>query len=298
MRRRDFLSAGVAALLTACSRGRVGPEPGPVVNEVVLPRMSGKVGIGIHEITRKSLDLAWAMGMWRVRTTVYLDEWRLNDFQYRFEEQMAATRGSSPLLVLHGWSGSDDEYIRICKEVAFWAPHASLQLWNEVDQGFPGSERFGRSPGKYALFLERAYGRIKAEHPEVPIVASGLMAEGVELARWVEAVEPFCDVVAVHAYGFPVRERMQRAHTIARGCTDKKIWCTEWGIEKAVLPPGWSTPWEETQLDQIKECIATDPFDRSYLHVLWDGRPESHAIMRPDWTPTATANWLLDGRAV
>jgi hypothetical protein len=57
-------------------------------------------------------------------------------------------------------------------------------------------------------------------------------------------------------------------------------------MEKAVVPEPYRGEWAAHQRERIRECAETPGYERTYVYVLWDGRPDGHSL-----TPQ-TADWL------
>jgi len=257
------------------------------------------VGIGAHVLERQALEAIRDLGIDHVRHTIYWNRWAEPEYRRYIGRLLERTRHLDLLLVLHGGHGPDREFIRFAADVARLAPTSALQIWNEPDALFPGSERFEGSPDRYASHLRAVYDRLKRVAPEVTVVTAGLATNGDSLKRWAAAAAPHADVVATHVYGFPMVAAFREKAALVRQVTDQRLWCTELGMERAVIPPDWPPhDWEELQLEKLRECLLEDslPYERAYVHVLQDGIPEGHGLYRPDWSPRPAAVWLARWR--
>jgi hypothetical protein len=292
------------------------------------------VGVGAHRLDDASVARLRDLGVRHVRTTLYWAHW-VEDPTYRqgitqdLERALAADL--IPLVVVHGnpwhlgWGNRQQTYREFAAfmgtlvaqfpRVRYW------QLWNEMDEGFTnifGADVHGQTPlgvsrfqrGRYyAESLALAYPSIKAANPQALVVTGGIAGPLDRPARdnfleGMYAGNAQYDIVAIHTYGFPLlpafRERGSQARALMRRHGDTRpLWNTEFGLERAVVPPGFPASRAEIDrhhLDAWQSSVEANfrdrIYDRIYGHVLQQGGDLSYDLVRRDGSPRPAYSWL------
>jgi hypothetical protein len=290
---------------------------------VVTPQRTDRVGVGAHVLDDESVARLVDLGVRHVRTTLYWSEWSDPAYRQGFTRDLrrALAAGLEPLVVIHQPPfGSYAERDRVYPEFArFIAARAAefpevryWQLWNEMDLGFTDVFGAGRPEvsmhqrGRhYAEMLAIAYPALKTANPSAIVVTGGIASDidGGFLQGMYHGAARY-DVLAIHSYGFPVsipfRERGVRATAIMRANgDDRPLWNTEFGMEAAVVAPGWpATPADidRYHLDAWRESILANDRERIYArvygHVLRQAGDLSHDLVRTDGSPRPAYTWL------
>ena len=282
------------------------------------------VGVGSHQLDRRSIQHLVDLGVRHVRTTLYWGLWT-QDAGYRrsfaAELNAAIDAGLDPLIVVHQQpSGGYADRDRVYREFArFMAERAEQfpgvrywQLWNEMDVTF--TDVFGagrddvslRERGRnYARMLHLAYPAIKRANPSAVVVTGGIASDisAGFLHGLYDGDAPY-DVLAIHSYGFPVlgsfRDRGGEARGIMAAHGDARpLWNTEFGMEKAVVPPDWPASRSDVDryhLESWQEPIELNArqrvYDRVYGHVLFQDGDQSFDLVRRDGSPRPAYTWL------
>jgi hypothetical protein len=325
----EVVRAGVLALLSAAA-GAVAAEPSPT-RPVGAPPVSvagsrpDVVGVGAHRLDAGSIARLRDLGARHVRTTLYWSHWDDAEYRQVFADdvQRAADAGIELLVVVHQQpSGGYADRQRVYRDfAAFMADRAAefpqiryWQLWNEMDVAFTDVFGAGRDEvpmrrrgRNYAEMLALAYPAIRSANPDALVVTGGIAAgigDGF-LAGMYEGGARY-DILAIHSYGFPVwpafRDRGREARSIMRRQRDTRpLWNTEFGMEAAVVAPGWpSTPADVDRyhLDAWRESIEGNErhriYDRIYGHVLVQGGDLGYDLVRVDGTPRPAFLWLRE----
>ncbi len=257
-----------------------------------------ELGIGMHGMTDKQLDLVRALGIRLVRITLYWQEMEktetpgVYDAKYlrHWDELVARAKkhGVELLVVVHGnppgvgWATREESYRRFARfmgdmasrypGVCFW------ELWNEMDSGF--TDLFGagvnpsvpmRERGKhYARMLKLAYPAIKRANPKALVLAGG-MTDWQEFPRglYEGGGRDYFDIMNLHAYGVPVewgvvtRGAALRDIMVEHGDSERPFWLTEMGIDAGSLVAAWGVP--KGSPAEIGEAL-----DRMH-HGQWEG---------------------------
>jgi len=280
------------------------------------------VGVGTHALDRSSISHLSDLGVRHLRTTLYWSHWHDPAYRREFAAglQRAHAAGIRPLVVVHQQpSGGYASRQRVYRDfAAFMEARAAQfpeveawQLWNEMDVGF--TDVFGAGRGvpmrqrgrNYAEMLRLAYPAIKRGNPNALVVTGGIASGPRDgfLHGMYEGGGRF-DVLAIHSYGFPVvgpyRDRGREARRIMREHgDDRPLWNTEFGMEDAVVPPGWDR--SRSEIDRHhrgawKESIELNAqegiYARSYGHVLKQGGDLSFDLVRRDGSSRPAYTWL------
>lgn len=286
------------------------------------------VGVGAHALDDRSLAHLRDLGVDRVRTTLYWDQWDSNP-TYRREAaaqiDRALDRGVDLLLVVHGQPArftyrnrqqAFDAYAETMGRLAKRFPRVrAWQLWNEMDlEGF--TDLFGsrndvpmRQRGRiYGQMLAKAYPAIKRANPRARVVTGGIAStiEAGFLQGLLESEAPF-DVLAIHTYGFPVLTAVELRGNTARELLDRAgrrstpMWVTEFGLEEMVVAPGFDRSNRaidryhlEAWRDPVLWNERTGRFERMYGHVLTENGDRSYDLVRRNGSLRPAAVWLRD----
>jgi hypothetical protein len=281
------------------------------------------VGVGTHSLDSWSREKLSELKTVYVRHTLYWSQWQDERYRTEFETNVSAaiSEGFKILIVVH-WL--PNELIATAKEnkaeiyqkfsefvterVKQFPQIEAWQIWNEVDSGFVGSENvFGWSEEytpivrskMYATQLRIAYSMTKSANPNTLVVSSGLATQETEFVdAIINSKDKICDVIALHCYGFQVVDKFNE---LSKLYGDRKIefWCTEFGLEEAVVPVGWDHSREaidDYHLHALRDTVKADEvtrfFTRMYFHVLRQGGDTSYDLIRVDDSLRPAAVWL------
>ena len=261
----------------------------------IKPPPQPALGLVLHRLN--PLERAWAKSMhvpW-VRFTVYGHSW--HDAMYRGQTfdciTAARNMGLDVLLVVHS-SPTLKDSLDLCVALHRLFPQCPIQPWNEPDSPTgPGNgwEHFQGDPQRFWQHLIE----LRAALPLAYLVGPGLASSGEELDRWVKMLHLSpVDAIAVHCYGWPLAGSFRDRYAQARRHTTRPLWCTEFGMEQAVLPPWWAGDWEAEQMENLEDCALQNPWDRAYVFDLWNGSQYGHSIVRADNTERPAARWLRE----
>lgn len=277
------------------------------------------VGIGTHQLDRRSIADIRNLEARHVRTTLYWHhtqnarEWA----EWRAGMDRAVAAGLKPLVVIHHPEPSRtpasrrsmlwDRVIGAAVTVARLYPTADIQLWNEPDLPV-FTDAFGayselpmRERGRlYGEMLRRAYPRIKAANPRALVVTAGLASSGADLRSFIAGMgDAPHDVLALHTYGLPVLQPAREKAAVARAVTDRPLWITEFGLEAAVIPAGWDRSRRAVDafhLEAMEKTVewndAARVYDRMYWHVLRQNGDTGYDLVRADGSLRPAAQWL------
>ncbi len=287
-----------------------------------------RVGAGSHSLDTRSLRELRDLNVSTIRTTLYWNLWE-GSTEYRQaqseEIDRALREGFDLLIVVHGQPGrfafsnhseAFEAYAALMESLARRFPGVQAwQLWNEMDVpvftdlfGARDGVRADRRGRLYGEMLALAYPAIKGANPSALVVTGGLagpMDDGF-LRGLLQSRAPF-DALAIHAYGFPVQIAVERRAPVARalldehGRTGTPLWLTEFGMEEAVIAPGFERSSEaidgfhlESWRDPIRWNAQTGIFERMYGHVLRQDGDRSFDLIRANGTLRPAATWLRE----
>lgn len=274
------------------------------------PKRLETLGIGTHSTEPEALGLIDAISTTHVRHTLYWHEW--DNFRYRevWREGYERFRNSGKrmLVVVHGHTDkTGDEailaYADFITDRAYEFPNVDAwQIWNEVD--IPVfTKLFYQDPGLYGKQLRIVYPRLKQASPWADVVTSGFATGGAELSNFVSLIGRHgYDAAAMHCYGWPLEGVIEdKNRIIRRHMPHVPVWCTEFGMERKVLPDWWlqqnpDPKWEEEQAAMWKQAVAAFgrcQVQRAYGYQLQTEEPgETHGIFRPDGTKRPAADYV------
>jgi hypothetical protein len=278
------------------------------------------VGVVVHELDGPAIRLLRTLHVEQVRTTLYWNQW-LRDPGYRRDFSAAMGRAAEAdldlLVVVH--QPPDPSYRRrhdthrrfgdfMSERVDQYPQIGAWQLYNEADVGFGGLDLFGAHSGltlhaqgrAYARMLEIVVPRMRSASDTVRIIANPCATDGREWAAGVidgGGTRHF-DAWSLNCYGFPVSLAVRNKVLAFRETVpDDPLWITEFGMERAVVAPGWpATPSDidRYHLDAWRESVewnaSSGEADRMYGYVL-----KGHSdfdLVRPDGTFRPAAEWL------
>lgn len=243
-----------------------------------------ELGIGMHEISSRALDMVQQLGIRLVRHTMYWNRMEttekpglydgkyLSDWDAITEE--CRRRGVYLVVVVHGdppgvsYENREEAYQRYARFVADMAARYTSviywELFNEMDSGFTclfgANDNVGmRERGaNYARMLKIAYPAIRAANPAAWVLCGG-MSDTEEFTRGVYEAGggPFFDIMSIHTYGVPAatafveRGKQIRALMAEYGDGDKPLWNTEFGLDAGGVVGAWGYPhdWNPPQDD-------------------------------------------------
>lgn len=267
--------------------GEGGPKPTvyrPCETQVMVYDARPELGMGMHEMDKRSRDMVRALGIRIVRHTLYWNAMETTDkpgvydskYLAEFDKLVDDCRKEGIYLevVVHGdppgvsyakRQAAYERYARFMADMAARYPSVIYwELFNEMDSGF--TCLFGasdnvpmRERGKqYAEMLKIVYPAIKAANPAAYVLCGG-MTNTDEFPRGVYegGGKRFFDIMNIHTYGVPVVtsfvERGQRVRKIMSEFDDesKPFWNTEFGIDAGNIVGAWGYPhdWKPTKED-------------------------------------------------
>lgn len=286
------------------------------------------VGVGSHSLDDSSRRDLRALGVERVRITIYWNIWESSE-AYRSttsaEIEQAAREGLNLLAVVHGQpprysfqsrEAALEAYVEfVTSMVARFPQVEAWQLWNEMDVPTftdlfgAGGQLDPEAQGRlYGRMLDRTYTAIKRANPTALVVTGGL-AGPVDTGFPIGLLQSGArmDAFAIHAYGFPVSLSVEQRGAAARAVLDRfgrssiELWVTEFGMEEAVVPPGFDR--SASAIDRYHLEAWRDPvewnrriglFDRMYGHVLRQDGDRSYDLIRRNGTLRPAAEWLRE----
>ena len=283
----------------------------------------GSVGLGVHRLDQRSVAQIRDLGVRHIRHTLYWSHWNDSAYRLQWERdlQRALQAGLDPLVVVHQPPFGDYEhrdlvyhaFARFMEERAAQFPGVrAWQLWNEMDDGF--TDVFGaghpevslRQRGHlYAQMLKLAYPAIKRGHTDALVVTGGIASpiDGGFLQGLYDSNAPY-DVLAIHTYGYPLAlafdERGRSARRMMKANGDQRpLWNTEFGLERAVIPPSpglLPAEVDRAQLEAWKSCIEANDrrpvYGRIYGHVLTEGNDLGFGLIRANGSARPAYRWL------
>lgn len=125
---------------------------------------------------------------------------------------------------------------------------AAIEIWNEPDHR---DEFYLRGPDKearYAAFLKAAYTAVKAQDPDLPVLAGSLVDSDGDFLEGLyrQGIKGFYDGLAVHYYGLVLGSLRSIRQVQARNGDNTPLWLNEFG---------WTTCRGKTQAGHI--CVST-----------------------------------------
>lgn len=288
------------------------------------------IGLITHETDEASVRLLRAANVRHVKTTLYWSDWVADTaYRTRFAAGIARLHAASLeiTVVVHqpppGYryaaraQAYGDFAAFVGARAAQFAAVRNWQLWNEQDA--PGwTDLFGsgvepmrRQGQRYAEMLALAYPAIRRARPTARVVVGGLASgdhEAVEFLRGIyDGGGPF-DVLAVHAYGPPIRTAAQTRGTLLRAAmrahADRRpLWLTEFGISGTTMRTLWRVVdparRDRTQLEQWRTLAVWNDsaavFDRLVGYVLLDEGDDGYGLVHRDRRTTRPAyDWLRE----
>ncbi len=224
-----------------------------------------EMGMGMHGLPPKQLDMVRELGMRFVRHTMYWGTIEntekpgvYNPQQIKYWDdvtKLAKEKDIELLVCVHqnapgvNWDNRHAGFRRFARflsdmskrypSIRYW------ELWNEMDAGFTDLFGIGR-PGlggfeggkTYAEMLKLAYPAIKTANPKAYVVMGGLASpEGFARGIYEGGGRDYFDIMNLHTYGVPISWAFAgRGYTLwdlmrQYGDQEKPIWNTEFGID-------------------------------------------------------------------
>lgn len=320
MNRREMLRGTLAALAAIPVGGAGDPFRAALRLSPSRTAAAFPVGVVTHVIDDDTVALLRALNVRHVRFTLYWNEWAAGRaYRRRFDTalQRAASADLDLLTVVH--QPPDSSYRRrretherlaefMTARVAAYPQVAAWQLYNEADAGFAGLDVFGARSGldltaqgrEYAAMLRIVVPAMRATDPDVRVIANPCATGGREWATGVISGggQNHFYAWSLNCYGFPVPMAVRdKVLAFRETIGNDPLWVTEYGMERAVIAPGWpasTADFERYHLEAWRDTAewnaAAGEAERLYGYVL-----RGHGdfdLVRPDGSLRPAAEWL------